>query len=120
VAFGSRATGRARASSDLDVGVERADRRRLTLPELGAVRDELAALAAAEHGPVQVDVVDLRAADCLLRFEVARDGRLLFEDPEGRWTAFVSRTLIDHDDIAPFLPALVAGVGRAARGGGGR
>ena len=110
VLFGSAARGTAHDGSDLDIGVEHRDGRRLTLIQLGRLLDDLAALSSADF-----DVVDLRSADCLVRFEIARDGRVLHEDASGRWTSFVGRTLVDHDDIAPFLPALVAGVGRAAR-----
>lgn len=113
VAFGSRARGTERPGSDLDVGVEHASRRRLELLQLGRLQEELSQLAG-----VQVDVVDLAAADCIARIEVARDGRVLFESEAGRWTDFVARALIDHDDVAGFLPALVAGVGRAARKAG--
>ena len=43
--------------------------------------------------------------------------RLDLEDHKSLYSEFVARTLIDHDDIAWILPELIAGVGRAARGG---
>lgn len=113
--FGSHARGQARPDSDLDLGVGRQDGRRLTARELGALRLELSRWSGRE-----ADVVDLLAADALLRFEVARDGRALWEAEPGAWSAFVARTLIDHDDLAPFLSSFVAAVGRAARGGAPR
>jgi predicted nucleotidyltransferase len=106
--FGSRARGTARPDSDLDVAVLRADGRPLTQRELGALKRDL-----EEASPVPVDVVDLRAADALVRFEVFRDGFVVLRDSDDLLRELLTRTLIEHDDIAPFLPALVAGVGRA-------
>lgn len=114
VVFGSRARGTAAASSDLDVAVLREDGRRLTLLEIGGLAADLARLAGHD-----VDVVDLRAADTLVRFEIAKDGKVLHEGRPGAWTAVVAQTLIEHDEIAHWLPALIAGVGRAARKAGG-
>src|SRR5204863_7940108 len=113
VLFGSRARGDARPASDLDLGVERVDGRGMSLREIGLLRDALARLPGI--GTTEVDVVDLAAADALLRFEVARQGRLLHEARPGLYRELVGRTLVEHDDIAPFLPLLIAGVGRIAR-----
>jgi predicted nucleotidyltransferase len=115
VAFGSRVRGTATEASDLDLGCERADGRRMSFLELGLLRDELAALT-----PERVDLIDLAAADAIMRFEIATDGHALAAASPDAWTSFVARTLVDHDDIAHALPALIAGVERAARSGGGR
>lgn len=112
VAFGSRATGRARPGSDLDVAVLRADGRPLSFRELGLLKLDLEAAA-----DVDVDVLDLATADALVRFEVVRDGVWLHAPDRTLRTGFVARTLIDHDDIAAFLPAMAEGVRRAATRG---
>ena len=113
VAYGSRVRGQARPASDLDLGVERRDGHRLEPRALGELQVELTRWAGLE-----VDLRDLEQADAIFRFEVAGDARVLYESEPGRFKGFVSRTLIEHDDIAPFLPLLIAGVGRAAREGG--
>ena len=112
VLFGSVATGRDRRDSDVDLGVLARDGEGLSFRRLG----ELARDLSAEIGR-EADVVDLRAADAILRFEIVSHGKVLVSDPEDVWTEFCARTFIDHDDLVPFLPALIAGVGRAARGG---
>jgi predicted nucleotidyltransferase len=114
VLFGSRARGTERADSDLDLGVLRSDDRAMSLGELGRLQSDLGCWSGHD-----TDVVDLARADALLRFEMVSDGRPLYEAEPGSWTGFVARTLIDHDDIAPFVAACVAGVGKAARGPGG-
>ena len=76
-------------------------------------------LALDERCTVPVDVVDLQTHDAILRFEVVSAAVVLYADTRARWTDFVARTLIDHDDLAPFIDDLVAGVARrAARGVG--
>jgi predicted nucleotidyltransferase len=115
VLFGSRARGNERADSDLDLGALRADRRPMNLGELGRLQSDLESWSGLD-----AEVVDLARADALVRFEMVSDGRPLHEAEPGLWTDFVARTLIDHDDIAPFVAACVAGVGKAARTRSGR
>ena len=110
VLFGSRARGQEHEQSDLDLGVQRIDGHGMSLGALGLLQAEL-----SEWSGLESQVVDLARADALLRFEIVSDGRPLHEEAPGTWTHFVARTLIDHDDIAPFIAACVAGVGRAAR-----
>jgi predicted nucleotidyltransferase len=110
VLFGSRARGTPRPTSDTDLAVLATDERPLSFRSLGALVLDLERLAKTP-----VDLVDLAAADALLRFEVLRDGRILYVDDRERLVRFAARTLIDHDDVAPFLDACIAGVGRAAR-----
>lgn len=107
--FGSRASGAARPDSDIDLAVLHEDERPLTFRELGALQ-----LALSEWAGLRADVADLGEADALLRFEALSHGRVLLRTSP-QWENLVARTIIEHDEIAPFLDLLVAGVGRAAR-----
>lgn len=78
--FGSFARGEAGPGSDLDVAVV-ADRE-LGLLELGALVERLQRAAAG----LRVDLMDLRRAAPLARFQVVRDGQVLVErDPVARF-----------------------------------
>lgn len=91
--FGSVARGEARDGSDVDVAVlldEGSASRR------GAIEAELGRAAGRE-----IDFVDLAAGPPQLRFEIARDGRLLFERRPYAWADFRARAMIDWWDWAP-------------------
>ncbi len=92
VLFGSAARGEAGPGSDLDVGV---------LFDPG--RESAAALevALARATGRRVDVVRLDAAPPLLRFEIARDGRVLLERAPHAWVDFRARAMTDWWDWAP-------------------
>jgi uncharacterized protein len=123
VVFGSRARGRARPDSDVDVGVLRRDERALTFRELADLTlalqtwrrdaDQLPGPLAV-FGEGEIDVADLSSKDAIFRFNVARDARVVHADSRHRWVEWLTRTLIDYDDMAHYLPMLVAGVERAA------
>ena len=91
VLFGSAARDRARADSDLDVGVLG-----LSVDQRGSLQ---VALARAT-GRV-VDLVRLEDAPPLLRFEVARDGLVLVERTAHVWSDFRARAMVDWWDWAP-------------------
>jgi uncharacterized protein len=92
VLFGSAARGRPGPDGDLDVGV-------LYAPEgESAVALEVALARAAGR---RVDLVRLDAAPPLLRFEIARDGRVLLERTPHAWTDFRARAMTDWWDWAP-------------------
>jgi predicted nucleotidyltransferase len=91
VLFGSAATGRDRSSSDLDVGVLGVDA--VSLSRLAVE------LSRASGRPV--DLVSLKDAPPLLRFEIARAGRVLFEREPHLWADFRARAMIDWWDWAP-------------------
>jgi predicted nucleotidyltransferase len=92
VLFGSASRGEATRGSDLDVGVL-----------LDAGREEAAALevALARATGRRVDVIRLDAAPPLLRFEIARDGRVLLERTPHAWTDFRAHAMMDWWDWAP-------------------
>lgn len=77
--FGSRADGRARPSSDIDIAVliPHAHFKALTLDSrVALINDILDAL-----GTENADVVILNEAPPLLAFEVIKHGKILYEDP---------------------------------------
>jgi predicted nucleotidyltransferase len=92
VLFGSAARSTARRNSDLDVAV------------LGPEAPErLAALAVSlsRRAGRHVDLIALDTASPLLRFEVARTGRLLLERRAHAWSDFKARAMLDWWDWAP-------------------
>ncbi len=93
VLFGSTARGSDTARSDIDLGVF------LEGDEPG----QLWAIDVAAAGALRrtIDLVDLRRAPPLLRFEIARDGQLLLERDEGAWTRFKVRAMLDWWEWAP-------------------
>ena len=96
--FGSRARGTARPDSDIDVAWLPAD---ANLP-LGAELELQAELTrVAGH---EVDLVRLDHASSLLRFEVARDGVLLFGTPSA-FTGFRVEAIAEWLDYEPAFRA---------------
>lgn len=113
VLFGSMARGEAGAGSDVDLGV-------LLDPDTAALRFEVEAELGRAAGR-EVDLVFLSQAPPLLRFEISRDGRLLFEREDGLWTGFQARAMVDWWDWAPyhrlFTKAAVEGLREKLRTG---
>lgn len=80
--FGSRATGRARRYSDLDLAIDAG--RRLTLDEFG----KLVEVFSGSDLPYRIDLVDWQAIDDRFRKVIAGERVLLAEDaPPGAATA---------------------------------
>ncbi|MBI2050538.1 MAG: nucleotidyltransferase domain-containing protein [Parcubacteria group bacterium] len=78
ILFGSHATGRTRAGSDVDVAV--LSKKPLSLKEKGLVSEESAKqLGVSEDS---IDIIDLSVADPLLQHEVAENGKLLSGDKD--------------------------------------
>ena len=117
VLFGSHATGRTRASSDVDIGIVPLEADMPFGEELA-----LASTLSAATG-TEVDIVRLDDVPPLLGREVARSGVCVFEVSPGvfaAWRAGAMSRWFDFDEtIAPhrarFLQRLAAG----ARGAGG-
>ena len=91
VLFGSAARGDAHSSSDLDVGV------------LGLHASDLPSLTVRLERAIgrPVDVIALAEAPPLLRFQIARDGRVLAERQPHLWSDFKARAMVDWWDWAP-------------------
>lgn len=93
VLFGSVVKGRARARSDVDLGVQ---------CDGAADRDALFTAIASRLDTARIDVVDLRRAAPLLSFEIARTGRLLFEREAGAFREFQSLAARRYADADKF------------------
>lgn len=107
VLFGSTARGKARPKSDVDLGI-------LLDPYSPELRFRVEAdLARAAGRPV--DVILLDGAPPLLRFEIAREGVLLFQREDHLWTDFKTRAMVDWWDWAPTHRMIAAGVVRRLR-----
>lgn len=93
VLFGSLARDQVRRWSDIDLGVVLdTDDREVRLDIEVEVGRGLSR---------DVDLVDLRRAGPLLRFEVARDGIPVVEREPDTWSRFKSRAMVDWWDWAP-------------------
>ncbi|MFY9825998.1 MAG: nucleotidyltransferase domain-containing protein [Thermoanaerobaculia bacterium] len=107
VLFGSTARGEARTRSDVDLGV-------LLDPDTPALRRKVEAELGEAAGR-EVDVIFLAEAPPLLRFEISRDGVLLFEKEDGLWTAVKVRAMVDWWDWAPYSRMFTAAAVRRLR-----
>lgn len=97
VLFGSRATGRARPDSDVDIAIVPADASLALGLELALAARLSSALAR------EVDLVRLDRASTLLRWQIARDGILLLAEPGWEWVRFRARAASEYADIADSL-----------------
>ena len=107
VLFGSTARGKAGPRSDVDLGVlldpDTRDHRLHVEAELGRAAGR------------EVDVIYLNEAPPLLRFEISRDGVLLFEKEDGLWTDVKVRAMVDWWDWAPYARMFTAAAVRRLR-----
>jgi predicted nucleotidyltransferase len=95
VLFGSQASARALAGSDVDLAVRyRPGGRRLRSPRL----DLAARLAPAFPPEAELDVTVLNDASSMLLFEVAREGQLLYEREPLLFWQFQSYAARRYDD----------------------
>ena len=92
VLFGSAARGESGPNSDLDIGV---------LFEAGRESTAGLEVALGRAAGRRLDLVRLDTAPPLLRFEIARDGRVLLERAPHAWADFRARAMTDWWDWAP-------------------
>ena len=98
VLFGSVASGKTHAESDVDIAV---------WPRAGADLDRLTAELAGALGTERLDVADLRRASGTLQQIVATRGVLLFEDRPGRFAQFAAIAERRWEDDRRRLPELI-------------
>jgi predicted nucleotidyltransferase len=94
VLFGSEARGRARRGSDVDLAVKLA-------PETAETRRRVRQAIAGWIGK-PVDLVFLKDAPPLLRMEIARHGKALFQRHPHGWANFKAKAMLDWGDWAPY------------------
>jgi predicted nucleotidyltransferase len=90
--FGSIVTGAFGDESDVDVAVDFGE------PLTPTGRIELAAVLAAAAGR-DVDVVDLRASDPVIKMQVLKYGRLLLANDQPACYSFAMNTLSEYIDL---------------------
>jgi predicted nucleotidyltransferase len=94
--FGSTASGKTHAESDLDLAI---------LPEKSSLRSQKLDILAdlAREGFSDVDLVFLDTKDVIVKFESVRQNRLLYCDEDFDASAFFSLVLRQYFDFAPYL-----------------
>ena len=107
VLFGSTARGQDRPKSDVDLGI-------LLDPYSPELRFRVEADLGRAAGR-SVDVILLDDAPPLLRFEIAKEGVLLFQREDHLWTGFKAKAMVDWWDWAPTHRMIAAGVARRLR-----
>ena len=99
VLFGSRASGKERADSDLDVGI-------LCREDDPNARRDLQSRLAAELADLspegRVDVVYMDEAPVLLRQRIMETGRVLISTDPAAWKALRVRTMREFGDQEPY------------------
>lgn len=101
VLYGSRARGDVRPGSDWDLGY---------LADSDFDPDAMLAVLAEHLRADRVDLVDLATATGQLRYQVARDGRVLFDGTGRDWSAFWMAAVGFWCDAGPVIKAAYAGV----------
>jgi predicted nucleotidyltransferase len=100
ILFGSAARGRLlHAESDVDIGIVPVSPA-MTLHQELELQAELQRVCGR-----QVDLVRLDGSDTLLRWEVARSGRVLLERSSGAAARFRAQAALEHADIGPLIEA---------------
>lgn len=96
--FGSHATGRADADSDIDIAL-------VVDHPLGCDKLDLYQ-ALVEAGLDRVDLVELGDEDLVMRHEAVHPNRLLYARPDFDHGAYFSRTVREYSDFKPYLDRL--------------
>lgn len=118
VLFGSQATGRALRESDIDMAVwlEQAEILK-DVPEAARARKHLMRDLINYLETDKIDLVLLNHASPLLKFQVARTGKPVYQKKPGNFAGFCSRALREHNDAGIFHRATEAYLRKAVKGG---
>ncbi len=100
--FGSLAKGVAREESDIDLAVM-IETQPSTILERGEQKRQLMRELSSFLRMSKVDLVILNQASHLLRYQIVRTGKVLYEKEEGEFSGFVSLVLRRHTDARLFL-----------------
>ena len=95
VLFGSRALGRSRASSDVDLAIA------LDEPLRGSQRQRIEASIAATLR-MDADLVDLLSAPSHLVSQILRNGHVLLGAGRSALGSIIARMVSEREDIAPY------------------
>jgi predicted nucleotidyltransferase len=112
VVFGSAAARRLSWDSDVDLYLRLAGGARWTIEHQWQRRRLFADTVGRD---VELVIEDRDATSVILRREVARKGRLLFEAAPGAWTRLRAESMIAYADLEPWLRRCGDGVRRAVR-----
>lgn len=96
--FGSQAKGKATRESDLDIAVL------LQEPLADPLQMKLDLIEALEKiSQKEVDVTVLNEAGAVLKYQVTKDGQLIFERQKGEYKKFVMAAWKEYFDFQPTL-----------------
>lgn len=101
--FGSQASGRTRATSDLDVAVLVDEQRADGPGEINRTLRRLAGKLGGEISSTLLDIVLLNNAPVMLRHRVLKDGLVLYARNEVERVQFAFHTIRDFCDMEPRL-----------------
>lgn len=111
--FGSTVSGRGwKKAPDIDVAVLFDNSMRETLIEGERIREKLEKISGRK-----VDVVSLNDSPPLMKFEVIKNGKLLFEKDKDARVEFEVRSLSEFYDLEPLRRHFVEEIGRLIREG---
>ena len=105
--FGSYQTEYYNKESDIDVGF--LSSRTLSTDELCSLLEELIIF----HRKSEIDLVDLRTADPILRYEVALNGRVLYEREKGLFEKYSLYYIKRHYELKHVMEDRVKRIGKA-------
>jgi hypothetical protein len=117
VLFGSRAGGRAARRSDTDLAVLTNGIQGLHSRHGSGGRTELLKDLVCYLQSSAVDLVILNHANSLLRFEIAKTGKPVYEETPGAFADFCSLAVRQHEDSRLFYRAMDRYLGRASERG---
>lgn len=94
--FGSVATGKVKAGSDLDLGI---------VPKTPSLHERKLDILTdlARLGFCEVDLVFLDVEDIVLRFEIVKHNKIIYQTSDFDKGEYYSRTLRQYFDFLPYL-----------------